>query len=123
MATLIPDTGLGGGAGGTGGTGAFPVEVFTGTAKNLVVSDNFKFFVLTNVSAITITIPLNATEAFSISAEMGFTRDDAGSVTFVASGGVLLDSRDALVTINAQHSTATLKKIDTDHWVLIGDLA
>jgi len=77
-----------------------------------------------NVAAQTITIPGNAAEAFPIGAEMEFLRENAtGTVTFVISGAAVLQSRDALVSINAQYSTATLKKIDTDEWRLIGDLA
>lgn len=122
MTILFPDASLGGGEGG-GGTGAFPVETFTGTAKNLVVADNLTFFVMDNVATQTITIPGNAAEAFPISAEMVFIREDTGIVTFAVTGAAVLESRDALVTINAQYSAATLKKIDTDEWRLFGDLA
>ena len=111
-----------GGLGG-GGTGAFPVEIFTGITKNLVIADNLKFHVLENVGAITVAIPDNVDEAFPIGAEMEFLRDDSGIVTFVVSGGAVFNSRDSLVTINAQHSAVTLKKIGIDEWVLIGDLA
>ena len=77
-----------------------------------------------NVAAQTITIPDNGDEAFPIGAEMEFLRENAtGTVTFAAPGAAVLQSRDALVTINAQHSAATLKKIGTDSWLLIGDLA
>lgn len=109
--------------GGAGGTGVFPVEIFSGTAKNLVVFDNKTFFVLDNVAAITVTIPQNSAEPFPIGAEMEFLRDDSGTVTFTVSGAAVLVSRDSLFDINAQHSAVTLKKINTDEWVLIGDLA
>ncbi len=103
---------------------AKPVEFFTGTAKNLVVADDLKFFVMDNVAAQTVTIPEEASEAFPVGAEMEFLRENAtGTVTFVVSGAAVLQSRDALVMINAQYSAATLKKIDTDEWRLIGDLA
>jgi len=106
-----------------GGSGAFPVEVFTGTAKNLVIADNKKFFVMDNAAAQTITIPENSAEAFPIGAGMDFIREGVGSVTFVVSGAAVLQSRDGLVTINAQYSVVALKKIDTDEWRLTGDLA
>jgi len=118
------DPEVGGSSGGGGGTGAFPVEEFTGTAKNLVVADDLKFFAMDNAAAQTVTIPDNAAESFPIGAEMEFIRENAtGTVTFAVSGAAVLQSRDALVTINAQYSAATLKKIDTDEWRLIGDLA
>jgi len=109
--------------GGAGGTRAFPVEIFTGTAKNLVVADNLKFFAMTNVATITVTIPENSSEPFPIGATMEFLRDDSGVVIFVAAGSVILDSRDDLVTINSEHSEVSLKKIAIDKWVLAGDLA
>ncbi len=105
------------------GGGAFPVEVFNGTAKNLVVTDNSKFFVMDNAGAQTVTIPENDSEAFPIGAEMDFLREGAGSVTFAVSGAAVLQSRSGLVTINDQYSAASLKKIDTDEWRLFGDLA
>jgi len=103
--------------------GAFPVVDFTGTSKNLVIADNEKFHVLSNVGTITVTIPDNAAEPFPIGAEMAFLRGDSGTVIFAIPGSDDLDSRDSLVTINAQHSAVTLKKINTTKWVLIGDLA
>jgi len=106
------------------GGGAFDVQTFTGTAKNLVVADNLKFHVMDNTLAMTVTIPENASEPFPIGAEMEFLRESTGTVTFVtASGAVELDSRDALLTLNAQYSAGTLKKTGTDEWGLIGDLA
>jgi len=113
-----------GGSSGGGGTGAFPVEEFTGTAKNLVVADDLKFFAMDNAAAQTVTIPDNAAEPFPIGAEMEFLRENAtGTVTFAVSGAAVLQSRDALVTINARYSAATLKKIAVDEWLLFGDLA
>jgi len=111
------------GGGGGGGSGSFPVEIFTGTAKNLVVADDLTFFVMDNVAAQTITIPGNAAEAFPVGAQMEFIREGVGTVTFAVSGAAVVQSRDSLLSINAQFSAATLKKIDTDEWRLFGDLA
>lgn len=114
---------IGGETGGGGGSGAFPVEIFTGTAKNLVVADNLKFHVMDNTLPMTVVIPENASEAFPIGAEMEFLREGTGTVTFLTAGAAILNSRDALVSLNAQYSAGTLKKTDTDEWSLIGDLA
>ncbi len=109
---------------GGGGSGAFPVEIFTGTDKNLIVVDNEKFFVMDNISAQTVNIPENAAQAFPVGAEMEFLRESStATVTFLVSGAAVLHSRDGLVMINARYSAATLKKIATDEWRLIGDLA
>lgn len=113
-----------GASGGGEGSRSFPVVVFTGTAKNLVVADNLKFFVMDNAAAQTVTIPENAAEAFPIGAEMEFLRENAtGTVTFTVSGAAMLQSRDNLLSINAQYSVVTLKKIAANEWRLVGDLA
>jgi len=111
------------GGGGGSGSGAFPVVDFTGTTKILVVDDNLKYFVMDNAETQTVIIPDNLSEAFPVGAEIHFIREGVGTVTFVISGATTLESRDDLASINAQYSAVTLKKIDTDEWRLIGDLA
>jgi len=106
-----------------GVSGSFPVVVFTGTNKNLVVADDLTFFVMGSVTAQTVTVPDNATEPFPIGAEMEFLREGVGNLTFVVSGAAIIQSRDGLVTVNARYSAVTLKKIDLVEWRLIGDLA
>jgi len=113
----------GSGGTGSGGTGSFPVEVFNGTIKNLVVADNLKFFVMDNAMAQTIFVPENVNQEFPIGAEMEFIRNGTGSVTFVELGSVDVFSRDFLLSINARYSAVTLKKVGADDWRLIGDLA
>lgn len=104
--------------------GSFSVVTITATSLNLVVSDNLKFFVMDNVAAQTIDIPDNSAEAFPIGAEMEFLRENAtGTVTFDAPGAATLQSRDGLLSVNAQYSAVTLKKVGIDDWRLIGDLA
>jgi len=114
---------IGGETGGGSGSGSFAVELFTGTDKTLVLADNLKFHVMDNVMPMTVTIPENASEPFPIGAEMEFLREGTGTLTFLTAGAVELDSRDALVTLNAHYSAGTLKKTGTDEWGLIGDLA
>ena len=106
-----------------GGQATFPVEIFTGTLKNLVVADNLKFIVMDNAAAQIVAIPENVTEPFPIGAEIEFLREGVGTVAFATGGSVVLQSRLGLVNINARYSAAALKKIDTDEWRLFGDLA
>jgi hypothetical protein len=110
-------------AGAGGGAGAFPIGSITSDPKNLVITDDLTFFVVNSPGAITINIPDNVDEAFPIGAEMEFIREGVGTVTFAAPGVANLESRAGLVTINAQYSAVTLKKIGLDEWRLIGDLA
>jgi len=109
--------------GGSGGSGAFPVELFTDTAKVLDLGSNKKFFVMDNAVTQTVLIPDNADEALPIGAEIDFIREGVGSVNFLASGAAVVQSRDNLFSINAQYSAVSLKKIGIDEWELVGDLA
>lgn len=100
------------------------VTRFIGTSLDLVAADNLSFCLIANgVSPFTVNVPDDATELFPVGAEMDFIRDGAGSVTFNPTGGVTIESRDGLLSLNAQYSAATLKKIAPDEWRLIGDLA
>jgi hypothetical protein len=71
----------------------------------------------------TVTIPANATVAFPTGAEMVFFQVGAGNVQFANAAGVTLNSKESLVNLTGQYSAATLKKIATNTWDLIGDLA
>jgi len=111
------------GGGGGGGSGAFPVEIFTGTVKVLNLASNNTFFVMDNALTQTVVLSDNPAEAFPIGAEMDFIREGVGAVVFVASGSVVIQSRDNLLFLNSQFSAATLKKVGIDEWELVGDLA
>jgi hypothetical protein len=47
----------------------------------------------------------------------------AGQVTVAAGSGVTLRSAGSLVKTSAQYAVATLVKIASDEWVLLGNLA
>jgi len=111
-----------GGSGGSGGISTFPVVIETNSILNLVVDDNLKFFVMNSPAPQIIIIPENTVETFPVGAEIEFIREGQGTVTFTVFGAAVLQSRDSLLSINARYSAATLKKIDTDEWRLIGDL-
>jgi hypothetical protein len=103
--------------------GSFPKIKFTGRTKNLVVSDNEKFWVMDNELSQTINIPSNASQPFPVGAEMDFLRKGSGTVSFSSSTTVKIISREDLKNISTKNSGATLKKIDTDEWSLLGALA
>lgn len=85
-------------------------------------TDNSKILNCNSVSAITITIPLNATDAFPIGTEIGIVRLGTGTVTIVGTAGVIVRSVDNKNKIKGQYSSAALLKISTDEWVLAGSL-
>lgn len=70
----------------------------------------------------TITIPPNSSVAFPIGTEIDFIRITSSDVTFAPGSGVTLYSESSKRKINTQYQAATLKKIATDIWVLIGAL-
>jgi hypothetical protein len=70
-----------------------------------------------------ITVPLDATVAFPLGAQINIAQWGAGTVTFAGeSGSVNIRSKGSLKTINGQWVWVTLKKVDTNEWALIGDL-
>jgi hypothetical protein len=104
-------------------TQGMPIITEAGTAKTLALTDNGGYVRTTSGSAVTITVPLNSSVAFPTGAEIVVFQDGAGLVTFAATGGVTIKSKDSNLSLGGQYSAATLKKVATDTWDLIGDLA
>lgn len=78
-------------------------------------------FIYSNLSsALTFTIPTNASAAFPIGTEIHVMRYGSGELSIAPASGVSLVSEGGKRRINAQYQAATLKKINTDNWVLIG---
>ena len=94
----------------------------TGTTYTLVLADAGKMVTLTNASAITLTIPTNASVAFPVNTRIDLLQYGAGQVT-VGGAGVTINSSGAKLKLTGQYSGASLWKKATDTWVLIGDLA
>lgn len=94
----------------------------TGTTYTLVLSDAGKMVTLTNASAITLTIPTNASVAFPINTRIDLLQYGAGQVT-VGGAGVTIYSSGSKLKLTGQYSGASLWKKATDTWVLIGDIA
>lgn len=94
----------------------------TGTTYTLALSDAGKMVTLTNASAITLTIPTNATVAFPVNTRIDLLQYGAGQVT-VGGAGVTIYSSGSKLKLTGQYSGASLWKKATDTWVLIGDIA
>jgi len=93
----------------------------TGTSYTLVLSDAGKMVTLTNASAITLTIPTNASVAFPVNTRIDLLQYGAGQVT-VGGAGVTIYSSGSKLKLFGQYSGASLWKKATDTWVLIGDI-
>ncbi len=94
----------------------------TGTTYTLVLADAHKLVTLSNASAITLTVPTNSSVAFEIGDQVNLLQLGAGQVT-VSGAGVTFRSEGSKLKLKGQYAMATLVKIDTDTWVLVGNTA
>ena len=104
----------------TGGAIGVAINAQTGTTYTTVLLDNNKVVTLDNASAIALTVPLNSSVAYPTGAQVHLYNKGAGQVTVVGDTGVTVNASSGL-KLRAQYSVATLIKLDTNSWVLIGD--
>jgi len=90
-----------------------------GVDRTLVLTDRDTN--IENDNDISITIPLNSSVAFPIGTQIFFTKKYE-SMDFAVAGGVTLNSVDNLVDMGRINCSASLLKINTDEWNLIGEL-
>jgi|LakMenEpi03Aug12_release.lakeMendotaPanAssembly.Ray.scaffolds.fasta_scaffold173221_2 hypothetical protein len=98
------------------------INAQTGTTYTLALSDAHDLVTLSNASAISLTVPTNASVAFDIGDQVNIVQLGAGQVT-VGGAGVTLRSQGSKLKLNGQYSAATLIKINSDEWVLVGNTA
>ena len=98
----------------------------TGTTYTFVLTDNGKLVTASNASAQTYTIPPNASVAYATGAQINVIAIGAGQVSFAQGAGVTIASTGATSTapkLRVQYSSATLIKVATDTWYVIGDIS
>lgn len=100
------------------------INAQTGTTYTLVAADAGKLVTLTNGSAITLTVPTNASVAFPVGTVIALAQLGAGLVSIAGASGVTVNG----VTpgdddLAGQWATASLTKLATDTWLLSGGLA
>jgi len=109
----------------TGATGTWdtiqPIEVKSDT-YTLVLGDAGKLIRCTKGTAMSIIIPTNAAEAYSIGQRVDVMQYGAGQVTVSGDTGVTVRATPTN-KLRATYSTASIIKIATDEWVLAGDVA
>ena len=72
---------------------------------------------------ITCSIQLNTSVPCDIGSEFDFFQSGStGNMLFVTESGVTLNSKQGFLKLDGQFSGATLKKVDTNEWDLVGDL-
>jgi len=116
----VPDRDIDFSANGTFAERDIDFQNQTGTTYTLVLTDAGKMVELNNASAITLTIPTNASVPFPIGTQIAIIQQGAGQVT--VSSSATIRSKGGNLKLSDQYSGATLTKRGTDEWYLVGDL-
>ena len=98
------------------------INAQTGTTFAPTSANENTMITLSNAAAITVTLPSNSTASIPVGAEIDFLWLGVGQPTFAAGGGATCNGTPGL-KLRAQYSAATAKKVATNDWVIIGDLA
>lgn len=93
----------------------------SGTTYTLILSDAGKTIDCTSLSAVTFTIPTNASVAFPTGTLIHVIQSNTGQITF-GGAGVSINSADSKLKTRVRYSTVTLQKTATDTWLLFGDI-
>jgi len=101
-------------------SGTLVINPQTVAAYTLVLADDNKDVQISNASANTVTVPTNATVAFSIGSQIIVTWFGVGQTTIVAATGVTINYTDTL-KLRKRYSKILLEKVATDTWDLSGD--
>ena len=88
----------------------------------LALAQKGKVVPASSASAIVATVPPNSSVAVPVGSWVEIDRMGAGSVTVAAGSGVTIRNAAAVLTLRVQYSTAMLRKIATDEWLIVGDL-
>jgi hypothetical protein len=99
------------------------INAQTGTAYTPGTADVGKLVTLGNAGGETITIPANATTAFAIGDQLNFMNLATGTATFVAGGTAVIRSAGSKLKLTTQYAVCTCLKIDTDTWVMVGNVS
>jgi len=105
------------------------INAQTGTTYTTVLGDNGQLVTLNNASAITVSIPTNASVAYPIGAQINFAwitgagqptiqAVTAGTTTILSTGASSVAPK-----LRAVNATASCIKILTDTWIVAGDIA
>jgi len=86
-----------------------------------VFADRGTCVIMNSASAVNFTVPPNSSVAFPIAARIYVFQYGAGQVTVVAGAGVTLRNSSSLTT-RIQYSLIGLLKINTDEWLVFGDV-
>lgn len=92
--------------------------ITTATSRTLALTDAWNYVRPGTTSAITLTVPTNASVAFEIGTEI--TVRALGNVTLASASGVTLNAPSGGTRSMTASMTVTLKKVATNEWDVIG---
>jgi hypothetical protein len=100
----------------------------SGTTYTFVLADQGKYIEFTNSSAVTISIPTDASVAFPVGTSIDIMQEGAGQLTVqaVSSGTTEVLSTGATAAApktRTRYSALTIKKVKNNGWRVIGDIA
>lgn len=100
------------------------INAQTGTSYKFVMSDRGLVVRQTNASAITDTIPTNASVAYPIGTVLSVRQAGAGQITVAPDTGVTLNIPTGYAAkTGRQYATLMLHKVATNTWDITGDLS
>lgn len=103
--------------------GAPTVNAQTNTTYTFVLADANNGVTGSNVSAITWTIPTNASVAFPVGTQILLGETGIGQIGIVGAGGVTVISYNNLTHLAGQNAVAAIWQIAANTWLLFGNLA
>jgi hypothetical protein len=103
--------------------GPVAVKTITGTAYTLTRDDAYKVLRFTSNSAITLTVPSDATANIPVGAGVEVHQKGTGQITFAAGSGATLHLRGSFNRTAGQFAVAGLRKDAANTFSLAGDLA
>jgi hypothetical protein len=85
----------------------------------LQLTDKNSFIKMNSTTAVTVTIPTNASVAFPIGTKIAIMKYGTGDVTIVGATGVTLRDPNNQATITTQYDVRVIVKIGTNEWVVV----
>ena len=89
------------------------------TSYTLQLTDKNSFIKMNSTTAVTVTIPTNASVAFPIGTKIAIMKYGTGNVTIQGATGVTLRDPNNQASITTQYDVRVIVKIGTDEWVVI----
>lgn len=104
-----------------------PIGTAIGTAATagstyvLTTADSGRLLMCAGTASGTVQVPLNSTQPFAVGQKVDLVQMGTGLVTVTIASGGTLDSTPSAI-LRTKYSAASVVKINTDEWLLMGDL-